>query len=85
MKVRFAFCGKGLRTLSGFAKTAPLALRKRRGTLLAGVSGIWNLRTGFGFDASRSTLAVDMVYINVQQWADRVHRVHGLKFLRMND
>ena len=85
MKVRFAFCGKGLRTLSGFAKTASLALRKRRGTLLAGVSGIWNLRTGFGFDASRSTLAVDMVYINVQQWVDRVHEVHGWKFLQLND
>ena len=85
MKVRFAFCGKGLRTLSGFAKTASLALRKRRGTLLAGVSGIWNLRTGFGFDASRSTLAVDMVYINVQQWVDRVRKVHGLKFLQMNE
>ena len=29
-KVRFAFCSKGLRTLPGYAKTASLALRKRR-------------------------------------------------------
>ena len=77
-KVRLVFCSKGLRTLTGFAKTTSLALRNRRGNLLAGVSGIRNLTTGLRVDVSPGTLAVDMVYMTVQQWAVRVHRVRGL-------
>ena len=75
MKVRFASCSKGLRTLAGFAKTASLALRKRRGTLMLSASGIRNLTAGFGFDVPRGPLAVGMVYVNVQQWADGVYGV----------